>query len=102
MLPGKGMYFEILILWSMTESIIDRTTESYLCYNCNIYWFKHILNVAFIDNYLCFWAWMKIAILCFIFTLYFLNTKTNVITNLKPLNSDNNSIGLLLIADLVS
>ena len=41
-------------------------------------------------------------LLCFIFTLYFLNTKTNVVTNLKPLNSDNNSIGLLLIADLVS
>ena len=32
----------------------------------------------------------------------FLNTKTNVVTNLKPLNSDNNSIRLLLIANSVS
>ena len=28
--------------------------------------------------------------------------KFKVVTNLKPLNSDNNSIGLLLIADSVS
>ena len=32
----------------------------------------------------------------------FLNTKTNVDTNLKPFNGVNNSISLLLIADSVS
>ena len=32
----------------------------------------------------------------------FLNTKTNVVTNLKPFNLMNSSISLLLIADLVS
>ena len=32
----------------------------------------------------------------------FLNTKTNVDTNLKPFNRVNNSISLLLIADSVS
>ena len=35
-------------------------------------------------------------------SLFFLYTKTNVVTNLKPLNTDNNSITLLLIADSVS
>ena len=32
----------------------------------------------------------------------FINTKSNVVTNLKPFNRANNSIGLLLIADSVS
>ena len=32
----------------------------------------------------------------------FLNTTTNVVTNLNPLNSGNNYISLLLIADSVS
>ena len=32
----------------------------------------------------------------------FLNSKTNVVTNLKPLNSDNKSISLFLVTNLES
>ena len=59
----------------MTELVIK--TEPfpddffYVCYNCSIDWLKHIIDVTLIDNYFSFWAWIKIAILCFIFTFYF-------------------------------
>ena len=71
-------------------------------YNCRIDWFRHIINVTFIQNYFCFWAGIKIVILCFIFTFCFLNTKTDVVSNLNPINSDNNSISFFLIVDSVS
>ena len=75
----------------------------YVCYNCSIDWLKHIINVTFIDNYFCFWAWIKIVIICFITSLsILLNTKTNVFTNLKPFNWVNNFIDLFLVVDSAS
>ena len=86
----------------MTQSIIQSEHFPkdffYVCYNCSINWLKHIINVTFIDNYFCVWAWIKSAILFSSFLPILLNTKTNVVMKLKPFNWVNNSIGLLLIS----
>ena len=70
--PGKRLYFEILIVWLMTESIIQpEPFHKHLCIFdiiCSIEWLKHIINVIFIDNYFCFSVWIKSATVCFTFT----------------------------------
>ena len=74
-LPAKGLYFEVLIVWSMTQSIIQPDPFSIVfcifVYNCSIVWLKRIINVTCIDNYFCFWTWIKTIILCFILTFCF-------------------------------
>ena len=70
--------------------------------DCSIDWLKQIINVTFIDNYFCFWAWIKLSDFVLSSLSIFLNTEANVVTNLKPFNWVNNFISLLLNVDSVS
>ena len=67
---------------------------------------KHIINVTFLDNYFCFWAWINLSKLVLSSLSTFLNSKTNAVTSLEPFNLVfnlvNTSISLLLTEDSVS
>ena len=72
LLPAKGLYFEIRIVWWITESIIQPEPFPKNFSMCFIIVdrLEHLIYMIYIDNYLCFSAWIKILILAFIFTFY--------------------------------
>ena len=73
----------------------------YVWYNCSIDWFKHIINVTFIVVS-AFVFKKKVSYFVLSSLSIFLDSKTIVVTNLKPFNSDNKSISLFVITDSVS
>ena len=72
LLPGKGLLFQILIVWLTTELITQpepfRIYFFYVWYNRikSILWIDH--HIAFINNCFCFWIRIKVAIFCCIIT----------------------------------
>ena len=102
-LPRTGSYFEILIVWSKTESIIKLDSFPRCCY----FWyntidrFKCVIYVWFIHDYFNIWVWWENATLRLII-LCFLNSAAKAVTNLNPLNSFSRFFNLFLtIAHLV-
>ena len=71
-----------------------------IAYSRTIDLFKYIVNIVFINNSFILWLEITSSIFYCIITFYFFfNSKTNVVTNLNPLNSDNKPFKSILIAD---